>query len=217
MNNKRRHTLCILILIMTSLFLSSCGEPSLCTLSGISITKQSISDEKKVSVKISGSDTDLSKLTSGPGVLLCYAFGSVTMDPDEAKTPFANLVKTKLIIDYDDNSSILTFGSDNTVLYAFSKNESGTGRISSPDYCYNLFSDISGTSLNKTLTLEYKDGRKFTLDDAYDFYTKTLPTDTTATPYIYIYAAFSAEQGSFSNNYWSSLINLGRIEIITTE
>jgi len=217
MNNKRRHTLCILILIMTSLFLSSCGEPSLCTLSGISITKQSTSDEKKVSVKISGSDTDLSKLSTGPGVLLCYAFGSATMDPDEAKTPFANLVKTKLIIDYDDNSSILTFGSDNTVLYAFARNEAGTSRISSPEYCYNLYPYISGTTLSKTLTLEYKNDRKFTLDGLYDFYTKTLPTDLSSTSYIYIYAAFSAEEGTFSNNYWSSLVNIGRVAIDKTE
>lgn len=210
MNNKRRHILCILILIMTSLFLSSCGEPSLCTLSGIDITKYTVQEDKKVAVKINGSDTDLSKLSNGPGVIFCYCFGDATFEGQvsDAVTPFANLVKTKLIIDYDNNSKILTF--DNTDLFAFERQNS---KIGSPTYCYNLYGDISGTSINnKILTLEYEDNRQFDLNGD-KFYTKELPDDVTG-QYIYIYAAFSAEEGSFSNNYWSKLVYLGRVGMV---
>lgn len=211
MNNKRRHTLCILILIMTSLFLSSCGEPSLCTLSGIGIYKNTdITVPKTVSVKIDGSDTDLTKLTSGPGVIFCYCFGDNMIDTSGPIEPFKNLVKTKLIIDYDNNSKILTF--DNTDLFAFERLNS---KISSPSYCYNLHGDISGISINnKILTLLYEDNRQFDLDGA-KFYTKDLPEDIEG-QYIYIYAAFSAEEGSFSNNYWSSLVYLGSVAMVNT-
>ena len=216
MNNKRRHTLCVLILIMTSLFLSSCGEPSLCTLSGIDITKIETTDDKTVSVRVHGTDTDLSKLSAGPGVILCYCFAKdVTFDYDAAKDPFAKLVKTKLII--NDNSSILSFGEDNTTLYAFQKNKEGDRRVSSPTYCYDLYSSISGNSIDKTLTLSYMDNREFYLENnSTTFYVGTLP-DTSEYQYIYIYAAFSAEQGTFSNNYWSTLRCLGKVSINVTE
>lgn len=208
MNNKRRHILCILILIMTSLFFSSCGEPSLCTLSGITLSKGSYS-ETAIPMTISGSDTDLDKLTTGPGLLLCYFFEESPIPTHEPVSSFADLVKRKLII--GENNSILTFG-DNNTLYAFQKDLAGSS-VSSPSYCYNLYGDISGTSINKSLTLTYESNRRFTLDGT-PFYTKEIPEQILHTRYIHIYGAFSAEQGSFSNNYWSSLVYLGSVPVV---
>lgn len=208
MNNKRRHTLCILILIMTSLFLSSCGEPSLCTLSGITISKGSFS-ETVIPMTISGSDTDIEKLSTGPGLLLCYFFEESSIPTEDPKTVFANLVKRKLIIEQDN--SILTFG-DNKTLYAFQKTLSGDS-VASPSYCYNLYGDISGISINKNLTLTYGNDRLFTLDGT-PFYTTTIPDQIEHTRYIHVYGAFSAEQGSFSNNYWSALVYLGSVPVV---
>jgi len=204
---------------MASLFLYSCGIPTICELSNINISKVTTSDNT-VRMTVKGTDTDLEKVSAYcPGLLLCYveSDNDIIFDTDisNVTSKFAKSVSNSNKIFINDNNVILTTDDDQYTLYAFQKDTEGT-RVSTPSYSLNLHQFISGTTMNADLTVEYLEGTRFTVKGN-SLYIRTEDRTITNNNFIYIFAAFSAEQGEFTNTYWSKLVYLGYIDISKTE
>ncbi len=208
--NSRRHILCILI-IMASLFLSSCGVPTICTLNNVSISKKSNTDNK-INFTVKGTDSDLSICSATcPGLLLCYVEYNDPYLPDTSQvtTAFSKTVTNKVYI--QDNNLILT--TNDYKLYAFQADSDGT-RVTTPSFNLNLHPYITNTTMDAELEMQYVADRMFTVGGN-SMYIHEI-TDIDNQRYIHVFAAFSAEQGSFSNSYWSKLVYLGNIDINPT-
>ena len=167
-----------------------------------------------------GTDTDLEKVSAYcPGLLLCYveSDNDIIFDTDisNVTSKFAKSVSNSNKIFINDNNVILTTDDDQYTLYAFQKDTEGT-RVSTPSYSLNLHQFISGTTMNADLTVEYLEGTRFTVKGN-SLYIRTEDRTITNNNFIYIFAAFSAEQGEFTNTYWSKLVYLGYIDISKTE
>ena len=207
---RRRHILCILI-IVASLFISSCGVPTICTLNNISISKKSNTDNK-INFTVKGTDSDLSLVSeSCPGLLLCYV-ESDDFTPINASTitsAFSKTVTNKVYIQNDN--LILTV--DDYKLYAFQEDRNGT-RVTSPSFSLNLHPYIFyKTTMDAQLEMEYIVDRMFTVGGSSMYIHEITNVDK---HYIHVFAALSAEQGEFTNSYWSSLVYLGYIDINPT-
>ena len=216
--NRIKHILFVLLFL--SFLFYSCGIPSFCTLNNLSVSASAANH----SISISGVDTDLSKITVGPGLLICYVpfkDGESLTKPETSNnkvySAFSELVKSKLLI---EDNFILTTKDENTdfSLYAF---ELGSTSVNGPSYTLDLNSAgfISNNSINTGLITIEKDesdetGKKFVLRYSGDkFVSLTADNVTDETVGYYIFAAFSAEVGLFSNNWWSNLSYLGSFEI----
>lgn len=207
---RRRHILCFLI-IVASLFLSSCGVPTICTLNNISISKKSNTDNK-INFTVKGTDSDLSLVSeSCPGLLLCYV-ESDDFTPINASTitsAFSKTVTNKVYI--NDDNLILTV--EDYKLYAFQADRNGT-RVTSPSFSLNLHPYIFyKTTMDAQLEIEYIADRMFTVGGNSMYIHEITDVDK---HFIHVFAAFSAEQGSFTNSYWSNLVYLGFIDINPT-
>ena len=112
----------------------------------------------------------------------------------------------------DEDNSILK--SDSYKLCVFQADSSGS-RVSSPSYNLNLHPFITERTISADLTLSYN-----TEDDVYQLEsllgTKNLYISDNDKQYIRVYAAFTAEEGAFTNVYISKLIYLGYIDTQTT-
>ena len=209
---RRRHILCLLI-IVASLFLYSCGVPTICTLNNLSISKVSKSDNT-VEFTIKGTDSDLDLVsTSCPGLLLCYVESNsfVLTNVSEVTNAFSNTVTNKVYI--DNNNVILT--TDNYTLYAFQKDTEGT-RVSTPSFSLNLHPDITDTTMDADIIVEYVADQEFFITDSINnqnLYVINEDRAQTENYFIHIFAAFSAEQGDFTNTYWSNLLYVGCIDM----
>ena len=207
MKRNRRLILCSLIILASVLFFS-CGVPTICTLNNIKVKKGTYT-QSTVSFSIEGTDSDLSMVsTSCPGLLVCYvANNSIAFsDSSTVTSAFKSKITNKVYIDYDN--SILTYGNNNDKLYVFSK-ENGS-RVLSPSYCMNLHGFISGTTMNAPLTLTHESGQQYTIN------TTTIYTSSDVVgynQYLHVFAAFTADQGNFSNAYVSDLVYLGYITL----
>lgn len=208
-------------LLLPLLLVNSCGIPSYCTLNGVGISS-SISDN---SFKIRGTDTDLSKIENGPGLILCYvpAYDGQTLSNASTSSnvmisAFSKVVKTKLNIDEDLITQGVKDEGNEFSLYAFRK---GNSFITGPEYHLNLsqFISESRTSIDtgdmsisivpdsdKDFVLKYKTG-----EEEHELKLNAYSVSDNVERY-YLFAAFSAEVGTFSNNWWSSLCYLGMIE-----
>jgi len=207
---RRRHILCLLM-IMASLFLYSCGIPTICTLNNININKVTTTDNT-VQMTVKGTDTDLEKVSSScPGLLLCYVETDdfVFTDSSKITSEFSKTVSNNSKIFINNNNEILT--TDDYVLYAFQKDAAGA-RVSTPSYSLNLHPYITGVTMDADLTLEHVEGQQFAIK-ANSLYIRTEDREKTRNNFIHVFAAFSAEQGEFTNTYWSSLVYLGYIDI----
>ncbi len=206
---RRRHILCILI-IVASLFISSCGVPTICTLNNISISKKSNTDNK-INFTVKGTDSDLSLVSeSCPGLLLCYV-ESDDFTPINASTitsAFSKTVTNKVYIQNDN--LILTV--DDYKLYAFQADSDGT-RVTTPSFNLNLHPYITNTTMDAQLEMEYIADRMFTVGGNSLYIHEITNVDK---HYIHVFAALSAEQGEFTNSYWSGLVYLGYIDINPT-
>lgn len=207
---RRRHILCILI-IVASLFISSCGVPTICTLNNISISKKSNTDNK-INFTVKGTDTDLSLVSeSCPGLLLCYVESDdfTPINAGTITTAFSKTVTNKVYI--NDDNLILTV--DDYKLYAFQADASGT-RVSTPSFSLNLHPYIFyKTTMDAQLEMEYIADRMFTVGGNSLYIHEITNVDK---HYIHVFAALSAEQGEFTNSYWSGLVYLGYIDINPT-
>lgn len=209
---RRRHILCILI-IVASLFISSCGVPTICTLNNISISKISSTTDNTIEFSVKGTDSDLSLVSeSCPGLLLCYV-ESDDFTPINASTitsAFSKTVTNKVYI--NDDNLILTV--EDYKLYAFQADTAGT-RVSTPSFSLNLHKYINySTTMDAQLNIEYAGAQEFTVGGK-SIYIHEI-TDIDKQQYIHVFAAFSAEQGDFTNSYWSNLVYLGYIDINPT-
>ena len=208
---RRRHILCILI-IVASLFISSCGVPTICTLNNISISKKSSTTDNTIEFSVKGTDTDLTACSATcPGLLLCYVEYNYPYLPDTSQvtTAFSKTVTNKVYI--QDNNLILN--TDDYKLYAFQADRNGT-RVTSPSFSINLHPYIFyKTTMDAQLEMEYIADRMFTVGGN-SLYIHEI-TDVEK-HYIHVFAAFSAEQGEFTNSYWSGLVYLGYIDINPT-
>lgn len=196
---------------MASLFLSSCGVPTICTLNNISISKKSNVDNT-IEFTVKGTDSDLEMVSAScPGLLLCYV-ESDDFTPINAGTitsAFSKTVTNKVYI--NDDNLILTV--DDYNLYAFQADALGT-RVQTPSFSLNLHKYINyRTTMDADLTMEYIDGQRFTVGGKSLYIHDIKDVNKN---YIHVFAAFSAEQGDFTNSYWSGLTYLGYIDINPT-
>ena len=204
-------------MIMASLFLFSCGIPTIITLNNINISQIKKSDNT-VEMLVRGTDTDLEKVSAYcPGLLLCYveSDSDYLFNQDKIISAFSKTVSNNNKIYINDNNEILTTEEDKYILYAFQKDTQGT-RVSTPSYSLNLHPFMSGLTMNADLTLEYVSGQEFKLKNN-SLYIRTEDRTQTNNNYIHVFAAFSAEQGDFTNTYWSTLVYLGCIELTNTK
>ena len=187
---------------MASLFLYSCGIPTICTLSNIVI--RSVSKEQSLKFTVKGTDSDLSLVSeSCPGLLLCYVVSDDFTFTDSSKviSAFSKTVTNKVYI--QDDSLILT--TDDHNLYAFQEDKEGT-RVSTPSFSMNLHPYIFyKNTMNAELVLEYAGYRRLTVGNENTGYNSLFIHNITDSDkhYIHVFAAFSAEQGEFTNTYWS--------------
>ncbi len=196
---------------MASLFLYSCGIPTICTLNNIKVKKGSATDNT-VQMTVKGTDTDLEKVSAScPGLLLCYVETDdfVFTDSSKITSEFSKTVSNNSKIFINNNNEILT--TDDYILYAFQKDAAGA-RVSTPSYSLNLHPYMSGVTMDADLTLEHVSGQQFAIKGT-SLYIRTEDREKTRNNFIHVFAAFSAEQGEFTNMYWSSLVYLGYIDI----
>lgn len=191
---------------MASIFLFSCGIPTICTLNNISI--KPVNKVQSLEFTVKGTDSDLSVVSeSCPGLLLCYVVTDNFTFTDSSKinSAFSKTVTNKVYI--QDDSLILS--TDDYNLYAFQADEEGT-RVSTPSFSMNLHPYIFyKTTMNADLVMEFEGDREFTVGG------NSLYIHNVSDPdyhYIHVFAAFSAEQGDFTNTYWSGLEYLGYID-----
>lgn len=191
---------------MASLFLFSCGIPTICTLNNISI--KTVKQVQSLEFTVKGTDSDLSVVSeSCPGLLMCYVVTDDFTFTDSSKiiSAFSKTVTNKVYI--QDDSLILS--TDDYNLYAFQADKEGT-RVSTPSFSLNLHPYIFyKTTMDADLVMEFEGDREFTVDG------NSLYIHNVSDPdyhYIHVFAAFSAEQGDFTNTYWSGLVYLGYID-----
>lgn len=225
--NKNRHlsVLIFSLILLVSVFLCSCGIPSFCTLNNISITAKTGS---KFGFNIKGTDTDLSLIEEGPGVLLMFVQGdqetpySDLTNSSGIVSSFKNLSENKVYINSDN--SIITYKSgDNNeyTLMAFCNYvDSSFISAKTPSYTLNLknLGYISSNTVNNAsfiLNKESWDDDKVIIsiigEEDNLIHTIGAEIDSSTNKYIYIYVALSAEVGDFSNIYWSNLKYIGSI------
>jgi len=214
------------ILLVVSVLFCSCGIPSFCTLNGITINSKNTND---LSFSVSGTDSDLTLVEKGPGLLLMYTYGDIP-------TPYADLTNSTGIIKsfnslaenkiyINANNSILDYKAGDNIdytLYAFSNYINNTSvAVRTPSYNIDLRNAgyIENTSIKDNASFRLSK-RSWTDDEiiidinnSNDTVIQSLyvDLDNSTKQYIYVYAAFSAEVGDFSNIYWSKLKYLGTI------
>ncbi|MCR5761553.1 MAG: hypothetical protein K6F82_06135 [Sphaerochaetaceae bacterium] len=204
----------ILIIVLVSVFLFiSCGEPTFCELTGISITASS-----NTAFSVSGTDEDLSLIEQGPGLILCYYIATDTDNfsniDSKVISAFSSASSPTLIIGNSDGeiaevSDISGTSESSYTLYAFLN---GTSVPVSPVYSLNLSSYVSGTTLNASFTdgTVDKTNKTYSFSDGTNTYTLNFSDDSfAADKTIVILAAFTSGVGEFSNIYWSSLKRIG--------
>ena len=197
---------------MASLFLFSCGIPTICTLNNISI--KAVAKEQTLEFTVKGTDSDLSLVSeSCPGLLLCYVVSDSAAFTDSSKiiTAFSNTVTNKIYIQNDN----LILSTDDYNLYAFQADLNGS-RVTTPSFSLNLHPCIFySTTLDAELVMEYEGSREFSVgNDNIDYNSIYIQNITDPDMhFIHVFAAFSAEQGEFTNSYWSGLVYLGFIDI----
>lgn len=198
---------------MASLFLSSCGVPTICTLNNISISKKSSTTDNTIDFSVKGTDTDLTACSATcPGLLLCYVQSNdfTPINADKITSAFSKTVTNKVYI--NDDNLILTV--EDYKLYAFQADTAGT-RVSTPSFSLNLHPYIfNKTTMDAQLKIEYAGGQEFTVGGK-SIYIHEI-TDIDKQQYTHVFAALSAEQGEFTNSYWSGLVYLGYIDINST-
>jgi len=198
---------------MASLFLFSCGVPTICELSNISINSSSATTNP-LPFSITGKDSDLSMVADDcPGLLLCYVEADsyvLSIDKKTITDAFKTTVSNNNKI-YINPQNIIIDKSDFT-LYAFQKNKEGTQSVITPSYSLNLHDYIQyPTTMLAELELVFnKDDQKFSIAGN-DLYVRDV--DRTDNHYIHVFAAISAEHGDFTNAYWSGLTYIGCINM----
>lgn len=220
MPKKNGHrTLIILIIVMVSVILCSCGIPTFCDLSNISIS--STSDIS--SFNVTGSDSDVSKITAGPGLTLCYYICDETDDYSSINSKmikeFTSKSSPTLVINSDCSISEIEFSSGkytDYTLYAFSIN--GV-RPQSPVYNISLSPYVSGTTVSASFTGGSVDKTEKTytisassLDYTFSFEESDKTHEFTTDTRIVIFAALTSGAGNFSTPYWSKLVYLGYVD-----
>lgn len=187
----------------------SCGIPTICTLDNVKVAKGSTTDTE-IFFTISGTDPDLAIVSSSnPGLVLCYvATDDIVIDDSAVTKAFKDKVIFKVTI--EDDNSILSYG-DGDKLYIFQADASGT-RVGSPSYCLNLHPYIADTTMYADLTLKKQSTQEYTIG----LISKKLYTSSSVIQgksFIHVFAAFTAEQGNFSNNYISQMVYLGYLPL----
>lgn len=208
---RRRLILCFLI-IAASLFLFSCGIPTIISLKSINITRNQLSDTS-VEIIVSGNEPDLDLVSSRcPGLLLCYIVTENQeqgiMIKDDVVDAFSKNFTNKIVISNIDSSM---FKVDDYTLYAFKPDQSEYSHVGSPTYNHNLHKYISGHNINAELTLTHYENQAYDLSDGESLYNRIYTSDVKGQKYIHIFAAFTAEEGMFTNVYLSDLSYIGYI------
>lgn len=211
-----------MLLCVVSIFLYSCGIPTFCTLENISFTSSNLG------FTLNGIEQDLSKVEKGPGVIICYVVGdSEIPDPDLINTTglikhFKEITDLNKLNIANDNSitKFTTYQGNEYTLYAFNNiSNQIIYRCSNPVYNIDLKSNgyINNNSISETfsfndiiwnvndLNIKVKDSSNNIVQNLYADLTNENGS------YVYLYVAFSAEVGNFSNNYWSKLLYIGSI------
>lgn len=216
MLESRHRSLMILIIVLVSVFLFvSCGEPTFCELTNISIIANPDN-----AFRIFGTDEDLSLIEKGPGLVLCYYIADGNFDNINKKaiSVFKTSSNPFLNIDSDSIVGVMSeiSGEDKDFklnLYAFKNGNTVPG---SPVYNMDLSSYVSGYTLNaeftnssidwenKTFTITDKDSNSFVF--SFDYSEESISVDSS----IVILAAFTSGVGNFSTYYWSSLKQVGQ-------